>query len=205
MTSLQEWPWTWCYNSTASIGLVKRDLFTRFCMVIRDLFSNLTLKSYTYNWVCWKHQNFHECAARMKSSMFSTHKMKYIWYLLKKSKFSFYFILFLEDLQFIILLTMLQGESQWCKRRQRSICDRIPGSIYMIYSHQDLQMKRNLFSVKVRDKWRHKRRHTLLMTLHSICYMHCLTHWSRRCWKFKIEKFQQIWINLVSKCSSCSN
>ena len=27
-------------------------------------------------------------------SMFSTREMKYIWYLLKKSKFSFYFILF---------------------------------------------------------------------------------------------------------------
>ena len=27
--------------------------------------------------------------------MFSTHEMKYIWYLSKKSKFSFYFILFI--------------------------------------------------------------------------------------------------------------
>ena len=26
-----------------------------------------------------KHQNFHECAARMKISMFSTYEMKYIW------------------------------------------------------------------------------------------------------------------------------
>ena len=48
----------------------------------------------------------------MKILMFSTHKMKYIWYLLKKSKFSLYFILFLEDLQLINLLTMLQAESQ---------------------------------------------------------------------------------------------
>ena len=63
----------------------------------------------------------------------------------------------------------------------------------MIYSHQDLQIKRNLVSVKVKDKWRHKRRHYLLMTLRSICHMHCLAHWSGRCWKFKIEKFQQIW------------
>ena len=77
--------------------------------------------------------------------------------------------------------------------------------IYMIYSHQDLQIKRNLFSVKVRDKWRHKRRHNLLMTLRIIGYKHCLTHWSGRCWKFKIEKFQQIWIILVPKCSSCSD
>ena len=48
----------------------------------------------------------------MKISMFSTHEMKYIWYLLKKSKFTFNFILFLEDLQLINLLTMLQAESQ---------------------------------------------------------------------------------------------
>ena len=61
----------------------------------------------------------------------------------------------------------------------------------MIYSHQDLQIKRNLFSVKVRDKWSHKRRHNLLMTLHNIGYMHCLTHWSGRCWKFKIENFSK--------------
>ena len=61
----------------------------------------------------------------------------------------------------------------------------------MIYSHQDLQLKINLFSVKVRDKWRHNRRHNLLMTLRGIGYMHCLTHWSGRCWKFKIENFSK--------------
>ena len=83
-----------------------------------------------------------------------------------------------------------------------SICDRIPGSIYMNYSHQNLQIKRNLFSVKVRDKWRHKRRHYLLMTLRSISYMHCLTHWSGMCWKCRIEKIQLIWIILVPKRSS---
>ena len=38
----------------------------------------------------------------MKISMFSTHEMKYIWYSPQKSKFSFSFILFLEDLQLII-------------------------------------------------------------------------------------------------------
>ena len=36
--------------------------------------------------------------------------------------------------------------------RQRSICDRIPGPIYMIYSHQDLQIKINSFSVKMQNK-----------------------------------------------------
>ena len=51
----------------------------------------------------------------MKISMFSTHEMKYIWYLLIKSKFSFYFILFLEDLQLINLLTMLQADHNQVK------------------------------------------------------------------------------------------
>ena len=36
---------------------------------------------------------FHECVARVKMLIFSPHEMKYIWYLPKKSKFSFYFIL----------------------------------------------------------------------------------------------------------------
>ena len=35
---------------------------------------------------------FHECVARVKMLIFSPHEMKYIWYLPKKSKFSFYFI-----------------------------------------------------------------------------------------------------------------
>ena len=48
----------------------------------------------------------------MKILMFSTHKMKNIWYLPKK-KVNFLFILyFLEDLQLINLLTMLKAESQ---------------------------------------------------------------------------------------------
>ena len=41
----------------------------------------------------------------MKISMFSTHEMKYIWYLLKKVNFLF-ILFFLEDLQLINLLTM---------------------------------------------------------------------------------------------------
>ena len=36
---------------------------------------------------------FHECVARVKMLIFSPHEMKYIWYLPRKSKFSFYFIL----------------------------------------------------------------------------------------------------------------
>ena len=34
---------------------------------------------------------FHECVARVKLLIFSTHEMKYFWYMPKKSKFSFYF------------------------------------------------------------------------------------------------------------------
>ena len=47
----------------------------------------------------------------MNISMLSTHEMKYIWYLLKKVNFPFIFY-FLEDLQLINLLTMLQAGSQ---------------------------------------------------------------------------------------------
>ena len=47
-----------------------------------------------------KTSEFHECAAQMKISMFSTHEITYIWYLLKKEIF-FLFYTFLEDLQFI--------------------------------------------------------------------------------------------------------
>ena len=36
---------------------------------------------------------FNECVARVKMLIFSPHEMKYIWYLPRKSKFSFYFIL----------------------------------------------------------------------------------------------------------------
>ena len=47
----------------------------------------------------------------MKISMFSTHEMKYIWYLLKTVNFIF-ILYFLEDLQLISLLTILQAKSQ---------------------------------------------------------------------------------------------
>ena len=43
----------------------------------------------------------------------SAHEMKYIWHLLKTVNFLF-ILYFLEDLQLIILLTMLQAESQQC-------------------------------------------------------------------------------------------
>ena len=49
----------------------------------------------------------------MKISMFSTHEMKYIWYLQKKEIFILFYT-FLEDLRLsnLNLLTMLQAESQ---------------------------------------------------------------------------------------------
>ena len=40
-----------------------------------------------------KISTFHECIARVKMLIFSPHKMKNIWYLPKKSKFPFYFLL----------------------------------------------------------------------------------------------------------------
>ena len=121
--------------------------------------------------MCWKHQKLHECVARVKMSMFSTHEMAYIWYLL-------YLILFRRFSA--NQLTMLQAESQWYKRRQMSI--------WINPWSSGLTDKRNLFSVKMRDKWRHKLNHLCLMTLHNIGYVHCPTHWSGRCWKCKIEK-----------------
>ena len=47
----------------------------------------------------------------MKISMFSTHDMKYIWCLLKTVNFPI-ILYFLDVLQLINLLTMLQAESQ---------------------------------------------------------------------------------------------
>ena len=41
--------------------------------------------------MCFKHQNFHECAARVKILMFSTHEMKYILYLPEKILFFFFY------------------------------------------------------------------------------------------------------------------
>ena len=42
---------------------------------------------------------FHECIAQVKMLIFSPHEMKYIWYLPKKGKFYFYFILNRTDAQ----------------------------------------------------------------------------------------------------------
>ena len=40
---------------------------------------------------------FRECVARAKTQIFSLQEIKYTWYLPKKSKFSFYFILNIES------------------------------------------------------------------------------------------------------------
>ena len=72
---------------------------------------------------------------------------------------------------------MLQAESQYVKEDKGVfVTEYLDQSQHDLYSHQDLQIKINLFSVKVRDTCRHKRHHNLLMTLRSIGYMHCLTH-----------------------------
>ena len=63
-----------------------------------------------------------------------------------------------------------------------------------------LKDKRNVFSVTVQDMWHHKRRHSLLMTLRSIGYMHCLTHWSggvENAKSKKIIEFELFWYQNV--------
>ena len=140
--------------------------------------SSSVLKTSEFSWVRSTNKNF---------DVFNSRDEIYFVFT-KKSKYSFYFILFRR---FTVNQFVNHASSRITKRRQRSICDRLPGSIYMIYSHQDLQIERNLFSVKVRDKWRHKRRHNLLMTLRSIVYMHCLTHRSGRCWISKSKNFSK--------------
>ena len=87
----------------------------------------------------------------MKNSMFSTHELKYIWYLLKKVNFLF-ILYFLDDLQLINLLTMCFKPNHNNVKEDKGNVKEDKGVIYMIYSHQDFQIKRNLFSVKVRDK-----------------------------------------------------
>ena len=120
----------------------------------------------------------------------------------EKSKFSFSFILCRKFT--VNQLTMLHAESQWYKRRQRCICDRIPGSIY---SHGDLQIKIKFIQRQSARQVTSCKRHKCLMTLRNIAQLHCLIHWSWGVggggggawgWKSKIEKKQQqIWIILV--------
>ena len=54
----------------------------------------------------------------LKILMFSTHKMKYIWYLQKEKKFSFYFILFRRF--------TVNRVTVFRTKIQRIVCDRIP-------------------------------------------------------------------------------
>ena len=61
-------------------------------------------------------------------NVFNSQDDIYLVFTNKKGKFSFYFILFRRF--------TVQAKSQQYKRRQRSICDRMPGSNYM-YSHRD--------------------------------------------------------------------
>ena len=67
-----------------------------------------------------KASEFSQVRSTSENSMFSTHKMKYIWYLPKKNN-SFYFILFRR---FTVNQVMV-----FRTKIQRIVCDRIPGSI----------------------------------------------------------------------------
>ena len=75
--------------------------------------------------------------------MFSTHEMTHILYFLKKSKFSFYFILFRRFT--VNQLIMFQAKSHQYKGVL--VTEYLEQSI--VIGHTD---KRNLFNVKVRDK-----------------------------------------------------
>ena len=48
------------------------------------------------------------------------------------------------------------------------------------------------------DKWRHKWRHKCLTMLRNKDYMHCLTHWSGRCWSSRRRLFV-----LILSASTC--
>ena len=89
-----------------------------FFKVNTKYISSSVLKTSEFSWVRSTNENF---------DVFNSWDEIYLVFT-KKSKFSFYFILFLEDLQLINLLTLLQAESKTTR------------SIYMVYSHQDLQI-----------------------------------------------------------------
>ena len=60
----------------------------------------------------------------LKIPMFSTHEMKYIWYLPIKSKFSFFFILFRRF--------TVDRVTVFRTKRQNIVCDRIPHTVYPV-------------------------------------------------------------------------
>ena len=73
---------------------VKFDFFLRHhCRYIEDIYFFEVNTKIISSSAVKKFSIFHECVARVKMLIFSLHEMKYIWYLAKKSKFSFYFIL----------------------------------------------------------------------------------------------------------------
>ena len=73
--------------------------------------------------MCWKYQYFYKCEAWVNMLMFSTHEMKYVWYLPKKSKFSLSFLFENDTIQislkklklFSVISHQLCGSSS-CKR-----------------------------------------------------------------------------------------
>ena len=58
----------------------------------------------------------------VKILMFSTHEMKYIWYICiyRKSKFSFYFILFIGYMQ---CLTHCKRRCRKCKKKKKNLAN----------------------------------------------------------------------------------
>ena len=121
--------------------------------------SSSELKKSEFSWVRSTNENFDVFNSQDEIYLVFTKKVNFLFIL--------YFFRRFTVNQFV---NHASSRITIMSKKTKSICDRIPGSIYMIYSHQDLQIKRNLFSVKVRDKWRHKRRHNLLMTLSCIGY-----------------------------------
>ena len=94
----------------------------RYTQYIEDIYffevntkyiSSSVLKTSEFSWVRSTNENFDVTNSRDEMYLVFT----------EKSKFSFFYT-FLEDLQLINLLTMLQAESQWSKGWQRSICVR---------------------------------------------------------------------------------
>ena len=78
------------YDSINEKSLIN---YRRIIEYIEDIYFFVVNTKYISSSAVKKISIFHECVARVKMLIFSPHEMKYIWYLPKKSKFSFYFIL----------------------------------------------------------------------------------------------------------------
>ena len=89
---------TWKRQIPLGKSPYSRSVFTvcfslQHCNQIEDIYFFEVNIKYISSSAVKKISIFHECVARVKMLIFSPHEMKYIWYLPRKSKFSFYFIL----------------------------------------------------------------------------------------------------------------